>query len=154
MKKIMFVCHGNICRSTMAEFVMKDLVNKYKKYSSYYIESSATSNEAIGMDTHIETKKILKNYNINFYPRKAKRITLRDYNDFDFIICMDSNNISNLKKIIPNDYLNKVSKLLDYTDLKTDIADPWYTHDFEKTFHEVILGCIGLFNYIEGMKNE
>ena len=149
MINIMFVCHGNICRSPMAEFILKDMVAKRKISYNFHIESSATSIEEIGNDIHYGTKNKLKKVGVPFTPRKATQITKSDYDKYDFILCMDNNNIRNLSRIIPNDKDNKIKLLLDFSDNPRNIADPWYTGNFEDTYNDIIEGCEALLNYIE-----
>ncbi|MCI6737873.1 MAG: low molecular weight phosphotyrosine protein phosphatase [Intestinibacter sp.] len=149
MINIMFVCHGNICRSPMAEFILKDMVAKRKISHNFHIESSATSREEIGNDIHYGTKNKLKKVGVPFTPRKATQITKSDYDKYDFILCMDNNNIRNLSRIIPNDKDNKIKLLLDFSDNPRNIADPWYTGNFEDTYNDIIEGCEALLNYIE-----
>lgn len=149
MINIMFVCHGNICRSPMAEFILKDMVAKRKISHNFHIESSATSREEIGNDIHYGTKNKLKKVGVPFTPRKATQITKSDYDKYDFILCMDNNNIRNLSRIIPNDKDNKIKLLLDFSDNPRNIADPWYTGNFEDTYNDIIEGCDALLNYIE-----
>lgn len=129
----------------MAEFVMKDLVEKSDLSSQIYVESAATSIEELGNDIHPGTKSKLREVGIPFSKRAARQITLRDYVHFDYIIVMDSHNLSNLRRIIWNDPEHKVYRLLDFTDRKVkDIADPWYTGDFDTTYKDVLEGCKGL----------
>ena len=149
MINIMFVCHGNICRSPMAEFVLKDMVAKRKISHNFHIESSATSREEIGNDIHYGTKNKLKKVGVHFTPRRATQITKSDYDKYDFILCMDNNNIRNLSRIIPNDKSNKIKLLLDFSNNPRNIADPWYTGNFEDTYNDIIEGCEALLNYIE-----
>ena len=149
MINIMFVCHGNICRSPMAEFVLKDMVAKRKISHNFHIESSATSREEIGNDIHYGTKNKLKKVGIPFTPRRATQITKSDYDKYDFILCMDNNNIRNLFRIIPNDKDDKIKLLLDFSNNPRNIADPWYTGNFEDTYNDIIEGCEALLNYIE-----
>lgn len=150
MVRIMFVCHGNICRSTMAEFVMKDIVKKNGCEKDFYISSSATSTEEIGNDTHWGTKKILDEMGIPYTKRKAIRLTKSDYEKYDYIIGMDSANMQNINRIIGNDKDNKIHKLLSFAHIDRNVADPWYTRDFKTTFDDVLLGCTKLFKYING----
>lgn len=149
MINIMFVCHGNICRSPMAEFVLKDMVAKRKISHNFHIESSATSREEIGNDIHYGTKNKLKKVGVPFTPRRATQITKSDYDKYDFILCMDNNNIRNLSRIIPNEKSNKIKLLLDFSNNPRNIADPWYTGNFEDTYNDIIEGCEALLNYIE-----
>ena len=149
MTKILMICHGNICRSTMAEFVMKDMVNKTGLTDKYYIESAATSREEIGNDTHPGTKHKLTEVGIPFTKRKARQVTPKDYDEFDYLIIMDQNNLRNLNRIITDDPGNKVFKLLDFAGKNRDIADPWYTGNFDETYDDVVEGCQALLNYLE-----
>lgn len=149
MINIMFVCHGNICRSPMAEFVLKDMVAKRKIAHNFHIESSATSREEIGNNIHHGTRNKLKEVGIPFTPRKATQITKSDYDKYDFILCMDNNNIRNLSRIIPNDKDNKIKLLLDFSDSPRNIADPWYTGNFDDTYNDIIEGCEALLNYLQ-----
>ena len=150
MIKLLFVCHGNICRSPMAEFVMKDIVRKNGLSDEIYVESAATSTEEIGNDIHYGTKRKLTEKGIPFERRGARQITKKDYDNFDYIILMDSYNTRNLKRIIPDDTKNKVFKLLDFSERKgEDIADPWYTGNFDETYNDVLEGCQGLFEKIK-----
>lgn len=145
MLKLLFVCHGNICRSPMAEFVMKDIVRKNGLSDEIYVESCATSTEEIGNDIHYGTKRKLIEMGVPFEKRGARQITKKDYENFDYIILMDSYNVRNLKRIIPDDTKNKVFKLLDFSERKgEDIADPWYTGNFDETYNDVLEGCNGL----------
>ena len=145
MLKLLFVCHGNICRSPMAEVVMKDIVRKNGLSDEIYVESCATSTEEIGNDIHYGTKRKLTEMGVPFEKRGARQITKKDYENFDYIILMDSYNMRNLKRIIPDDTKNKVFKLLDFSERKgEDIADPWYTGNFDDTYNDVLEGCNGL----------
>ena len=149
MTKILMICHGNICRSTMAEFVMKDMVNKAGLADEYYIESAATSREEIGNDTHPGTKRKLTEVGIPFTKRKARQVTKKDYDEFDYLVIMDQNNLRNLNRIITDDPENKVFKLLDFAGKNRDIADPWYTGNFDETYDDVVEGCQALLDYLE-----
>lgn len=144
MIKVLMICHGNICRSTMAEFVLKDMTKKQGRESDFYIESAGTSREEIGNDTHYGTKEKLRQMGIPFTKRKARQVTKADYNKFDYLICMDKNNLRNLERIIGKDKENKVHFLLD-----RDIADPWYTGNFDKTYDDVVCGCTDFLNKVK-----
>ena len=147
MVKILFVCHGNICRSPMAEFVMKDLVKKADVNA--YIASAATSTEEIGNPVHYGTRKKLAEFGISVSGKYAMQMTKKDYDEYDYIIAMDSNNIRNIFRIIGADPKNKVRKLLSFADRDGDIADPWYTGNFDATYSDVFEGCKGLIEKIK-----
>lgn len=146
MIRVLFVCHGNICRSTMAEYVMKDLVARAGLSSSFYIDSAATSREEIGNPVHHGTRHKLKEVGIPCGDHRARQMRASEYDEFDYIIGMDSWNIRNINRIIGNnDPDAKVSKLLDFTDRRgADIADPWYTGNFDVTYTDVKEGCEAL----------
>lgn len=148
MIKIMFVCHGNICRSPMAEFVFKDMVEKLGHKEKFYICSSATSTEEIGNGVHYGTKGKLKEFGIDCSGKKAVQLTKKDYENYDFFLCMDSNNVRNTLKIIVEDANNKLCRLLDFTINPRDIADPWYTGDFDQTYNDIFEGCEALLEFI------
>lgn len=148
MIKVMFVCHGNICRSPMAEFVFKDMVKKAGLESSFFISSSATSTDAIGSKVHYGTREKLSEFNILTDGKISVQIKKSDYDNYDYIIGMDSKNISNLKKLFDNDKDNKIFMLLDFTKRKGDIADPWYTGNFDVTYDDVYEGCQALLDFI------
>ena len=141
MKKILFVCHGNICRSPMAEFVMKDLVEKAGLTDKFYIESAATSTEEIGNEVYPPAKRKLTQHNISCKGKTARQMTPSDYDRFDLLIGMDTWNIRNMTSICGGDPEGKIHKLLDYTSRKGDVADPWYTRDFDATWRDVTEGC-------------
>ena len=141
MIKVMFVCHGNICRSPMAEFVLKELVRRKNLGKDFLISSSATSYEEIGNGIHYGTMKKLKEEGIPIEERQAVRLTENDYRNYDYIIGMESTNIKNILKIIGEDKENKVYRLLDFSNNPRDIADPWYTGNFDKTYQDILEGC-------------
>jgi protein-tyrosine phosphatase len=141
MKKILFVCHGNICRSPMAEFVMKDLVAKVGLADKFYIESAATSTEEIGNEVYPPAKRKLAQHGISCKGKTARQMTRRDYERFDLLIGMDTWNIRNMTIICGGDLEGKIHKLLDYTSRGGDVADPWYTRDFDATWRDVTEGC-------------
>ena len=140
MIKVLFVCHGNICRSPMAEFMLKDIINKKGLQNNFDIASCATSCEEIGNDIHYGTKNMLTKMKVPFSKRSAKRITKDDYNNYDYILCMDKNNIRNLERVIGKDNDNKIFRLLDFSSQPRDIADPWYTGDFDDTYNDILEG--------------
>ena len=147
MIKINFVCHGNICRSPMAEFVFKDMVKKAGIAEHFEICSSATSTEEIGNGVHYGTKRKLAEVGISAEGKRAVQFKNADYSRFDYIVVMDSNNMRNLMRIIGKDADSKVHKLLDFA-LGGDIADPWYTGNFDLTYDDVLRGCKGLLDFI------
>lgn len=150
MKKILFICHGNICRSTMAEYVMKYLVKSHGLQESFYIDSAATSTEEIGNPVHHGTRRKLQEVGIPCGDHRARQMTRKDYEEFDYLIGMDSWNMRNINRIIGNgDPDGKVNRLLDFTDrVGEDIADPWYTGNFDVTYRDVREGCEGLLSHI------
>lgn len=149
MKKILFVCHGNICRSPMAEFVMKDLVQKAGLTDHFYIESAATSTEEIGNEVYPPAKRKLAEHSISCKGKTARQMTRSDYQRFDLLIGMDDWNIRNMTRIAGGDPEGKIHKLLDYTARKGDVADPWYTGDFDATWRDVTEGCRELLKSLE-----
>ena len=148
MIKIMFVCHGNICRSPMAEFVFNDMVKNRGLSGKMTAVSSATSTEEIGNDTHYGTKRILDKYGILYMRREATQLTRADYVKYDLFVGMDTANIRNIHRIFGSDPDSKIIKLLDLTDRSGDVADPWYTGNFEETYRDVTEGCEALINYV------
>lgn len=141
MKNILFVCHGNICRSPMAEFVMKDIVEKCGLSDQFNIESAATSTEEIGNEVYPPAKRKLAENGISCKGKTARQMKKSDYDKFDLLIGMDEWNIRNMNRICGGDPEGKIHKLLDYTNRKGDVADPWYTGDFEATWRDVTEGC-------------
>lgn len=140
--RILFVCHGNICRSPMAEFVMKALVRAEGLEDRYYIESAAVSEEEIGNPIYPPAKRCLKQHGVESDPAKTARVvTPADYCRFDRLVCMDSGNVRRLRSIVGGDPDNKIHLLMAYTGTGRDVADPWYTGDFETAFQDILEGC-------------
>ena len=146
MVKILFVCHGNICRSPMAEFVMKDLVKKAGLESRFHIESAATSTEEIGNPVYPPARRKLAEHGIDCAGKRARRLTSADYDRYDLLIGMDRANLRNMSRICGGDPGEKMHLLMDYTGRPGDVADPWYTDDFETTWRDVSEGCRGLLD--------
>jgi len=148
MIKILFVCHGNICRSPMAEFMLKKMIvdNGYEK--NFYIESAAVSNEEKGNPVYPPAKKKLQENGIDSSGKRAVKLTKQDYNKFDYILAMEKYNLIGLDKIIGTDGDKKIHLLLDFSDNPRDIADPWYTGDFDRTYNDILEGLTGFFKYI------
>lgn len=148
MKKILFVCHGNICRSPMAEFVLKDMVKKRGIEKEFFISSAATSTEEIGNSVHRGTREKLKQYGISTEGKYAVQLKRQDYQKYDYILAMDKANVKNIQRIVGEDSQNKVHLLLSYAEKNTDIADLWYTGDFDKTYDDIVEGCNAFLNKI------
>ncbi len=141
LHKILFVCHGNICRSPMAEFVMKKMVRDAGMEDKFEIASAATSTEELGNDIYPPVKRLLHNNDIPCKGHSAHQITKAEYDYYDYIIVMDNNNLRNLERVAGPDKDGKVYRLLDFTDTPGEIADPWYTGDFSLTFRQVSVSC-------------
>lgn len=142
MMKILFICHGNICRSPMAEFLLKAMVKARGLEDRYYIESAAVSTEEIGNSIYPPAKRCLSQHGVWFDPGKqARQVTRADYERFDRLICMDASNLRLLRRIIPDDPDGKVHLMMSYAGKGRDVADPWYTGDFETTFQDLLEAC-------------
>ena len=148
MIKVCFVCHGNICRSTMAQCVFTDLVNKKGLADIFYINSAATSREEIGNGVHYGTVNQLRKVGIPVIPHRAVQMTKADYHSYDYLIGMDTANIRNMNRIVGSDPEGKIYKLLSFVGSGRDVADPWYTGDFATTYDDVLAGCKGLLEQI------
>ena len=144
MTRILFVCHGNICRSTMAQFVMEELVRRAGREGEFEIDSAATSSEELGNPPHYGTVSKLREKGVPVGHHRARRVSRGEYGDWDHIIYMDAENAWGLSRILGSDPQDKVSRLLDWTDSPRDVADPWYTGDFESTYRDVLAGCEAL----------
>ena len=145
--RVLFVCHGNICRSPMAEFVLKDLAKKARR-DDLIIASAGTSTEELGRDTHHGTKKELKAHNIEFFPRHARQVAKNEYENWDIFVVMDSANKRNLERIFGGDPQGKIAKMMSFVGSGADVADPWYTGNFELTFSDIYKACKALLEQI------
>ena len=149
MIKILFVCHGNICRSPMAEFIMKDLVKKKGLEDKFEIASCATSNEEAGNTVYTKAKRKLLEHGISCEGKTARKMTTNDYKYYDYIIAMERFNIRNMMRITGEDTERKISLLMEFTDSPKDVEDPWYTDDFERAYNDIKKGCEGLLKETE-----
>ena len=148
MVRILFICHGNICRSPMAEFVMKDLVKKAGLENQFHIESAATSTEEIGNPVYPPARRKLAEHGIDCVGKTARQLKNEDYDRFDLLIGMDRANLRNMHRICGGDCDGKMHLLMDFTDHPGDVADPWYTDDFETTWQDVLDGCRGFLRQL------
>ncbi|MDO4178374.1 MAG: low molecular weight protein-tyrosine-phosphatase [Phascolarctobacterium sp.] len=146
--KVLFVCHGNICRSTMAQCVFTHMVKERHLENNFYIESAATSREEIGNPPHYGTVNKLREVGIKVVPHHATQMTTRDYREYDYLIGMDNENICNIKRIAGGDENQKIFKLLSFAGMSRDVADPWYTGDFDQTYEDVCVGLEGFLRYL------
>lgn len=151
MIKIMFVCHGNICRSPIAEILFNNLIKENHLENQVMSYSSATSYEEIGNPIYPPAKKILKKHNIPFCEHYAQKLYTNDYDKYDYFIVMDENNLYNIKRIFPNDTDNKIHKLLSFLGSNADVSDPYYSGNFDRAFDDINIGCKALF---ENIKNQ
>lgn len=151
MTKLLFVCHGNICRSPMAEFIFKALANAYGMAEHFYVESAAVSTEEIGCGIYPPARRCLTQHGVPFDNAKtARQVTRQDYAKFDRIICMDSSNLRRIRCIIPDDPEGKIHLMMSYTGSGRDVADPWYTGDFETTFQDILNACQAMLSHLQG----
>ena len=148
MIKVLFVCHGNICRSPMAEFYMQHLVAEKGRTKDFHIASAATSREEIGNAIHWGTKEKLRDEGIPYSRREARQITPQDYEDYDYLIYFDSENKGEIRRLLGPDTAQKVYSLLSFAGLSRDVADPWYTGNFDATYDDVSLGCQALYDWL------
>ena len=145
---ILFVCHGNICRSPMAEFVMKDLVRKAGLETRFVIESKAARRDELGNDTHYGTRAKLRQMGIPFAKRRATLLSKADYAAYDYLVAMDAENVHDMLRLFGGDPNGKIYKLLRFADEDRDVADPWYTGNFDETYEDVLKGCTALLRMI------
>ena len=148
MINVMFVCHGNICRSPMAEFILRDRVQKRDAGHMFRIASSATSTEETGNPVHPGTRRVLERFGISTEGKRAVQLTKHDYMRYDYILAMDKQNIRNIMRIIGDDKDRKVHLLLDFTSRSGQISDPWYSGDFEATYRDISEGCDGFLEKV------
>ena len=149
MTRVLFVCHGNICRSPMAEFVMKDLVRKAGLESQFHIESAATSTEEISNPVYPPARRKLAEHGINCAGKTARQLTRSDYDAFDLLVGMDRANLRNMHRICGGDPDSKIHLLMEFAGRpKAEVADPWYTGDFEATWQDVLEGCRGILREV------
>lgn len=149
MIKLLFVCHGNICRSPMAEFVMKDMVEKAGLAQHFEIASAATSSEEIGNPVYPPVRRLLAAHGIDCAQKTARKLQRQDYEDYDFLIGMDGENLRNMRRLYGDDSAGKIHLLMDYTAHPGSVADPWYTGDFDITWQDVQAGCKGLLAFLQ-----
>lgn len=149
MTKILFICHGNICRSPMAEFMMKDLVKKEGLEDRFLIESAAVSREEIGNPVYPPAREMLARHGISCAGKRARQITVQDYEEYDLLIAMDRSNLTRMERICGRDTQGKIHLMMDFTSRPGEVADPWYTGDFTATWRDLEEGCRGLLDYLE-----
>lgn len=149
MKKLLFVCHGNICRSPMAEFIFRDMVAKRGLAAEFSIASAATSREEIGNPVYPPAKRKLKEHGIDPAGKTARQMTAQDYKDYDYLLAAERYNIRNMERITGGDPQHKIFRLLDFSDRPRDIADPWYTGDFDEAWDDIVEGCQAFLKWLE-----
>ena len=149
MVRVLFICHGNICRSPMAEFILKDMIRRDGLESKIFVESAAATTEEIGNDMYPPAKRKLKEKGIPFQSRRARIMTKKDYESFDLIVGMDEENRRDMCRICGRDKDGKISLLMDWADSSRDVADPWYTGNFEATYQDLITGCTALLKKVK-----
>ncbi len=149
MKRVLFICHGNICRSPMAEYIMKDLVRRRGLEGEFFIASAAVSREEIGNDVYPPARRCLLSHGIACPRRQAVQLTAADYEVYDWILYMEEYNRSGLRRILPEDPAEKIRRLLNFTNRPRDVEDPWYTGDFETAYRDIREGCLAFLNHLE-----
>lgn len=147
--KVLFICHGNICRSPMAEFVLRDMAARRGLGDRLFVASAATSTEEIGNPVHRGTREKLREHGISTDGKRAVQLKKSDYDQYDYLLGMESWNLTNMMRILKNDPEHKVHRLLDFSDRPRDIADPWYTGNFDVTYDDVVEGCEAFLAHLE-----
>ena len=148
MNRILFVCHGNICRSPMAEMILKHLVRQ-RGLTDYVIDSAAVSREEIGNGVYPTARRELTAHGIRCEDHRARQVTAVEYDEWDYFVCMDMSNVTRILRIFGHDEEHKVHRLLDFSKSPRDIADPWYTGDFQVTWDDIVEGCEAFLKYLE-----
>lgn len=148
MIRVLFICHGNICRSPMAEFVLKDLVSKNNLDGAFHIESAATSYEEIGNPVYPPARRELARHGIACDCKRARKLVRADFVEYDYLIAMEQYNLRNIRREFGSELADRMTLLLDYTDTPGDIDDPWYTGNFEITYREIVEGCTGFLKQL------
>lgn len=147
--RILFVCHGNICRSPMAEFIFKDIVNTARLADSFYIASAATSTEELGNGLYPNAARCLDAHKVPYTRHRARQIRKSDYGEFDLIIGMDRENMYNLRRFFSPDPEDKIKSLMSFAGSERSVSDPWYTRDFEAAYNDITVGCTALLEYLK-----
>ena len=153
MTRILFICHGNICRSPMAEFIMKNLVHHAGRDGEFFIASAAATTEEIGRDMYPPAKRKLREKGVPFAPRAARLVTAADYASYDLLPVMDRENLRRLARLLGPDRDHKIRLLMTYAGEEREVADPWYTGDFEETYQDLVRGCAALLAYCTGLSD-
>ena len=154
MIKVIFICHGNICRSPMAEFILKDLVKKQGLEDMFYIASAATSTEEIGNPVYPPARRKLMEHGISCEGKRARQMTRADYDKFDYLLAAEERNLINMKRITGGDPDGKMYRILDFSDRPGNIADPWYSGDFDTAYRDILRGCEAFLHRVCAEKND
>ena len=147
--RVLFICHGNICRSPMAEFILRDMVERRGLSHRFHIESAATSTEEIGNPVYNPARRELARHGLSCEGKTARQVRSRDYQNFDYLLCAEQYNIRNLRWIIPRDPAHKILRMLEYSDHPRDISDPWYTGNFSLAYADIVEGCESFLRHLE-----